>query len=259
MTRILINGQWFDAISPDAYYESEIESLIFQEANHLFPNMLIANFKKTVESDISSAKADFVLIDKLYRKWWVVEVEKSSHSLENHVIPQVTTLANAYYASSEAVYIHDQNNEIDLRKLEQLIKNEPPEVFVIVNTPQPDWDNALRFFGINVISFEIYRSDLNKHVFRTTGIFPSVKAEKISRCHFEPYLPNFICLETPNSIIIKNKKIRICYNNSYSMWEIKKIKDNHWLIPESANPLNIASIYELQFIEDYGFLFIEVT
>lgn len=259
MSRILIDGRWFDAISPDAYYESEIESLIFQEAKHLFPNTLIANFKKTVESDMSSAKADFVLIDKLYRKWWIVEVEKSSHSLEYHVIPQVTTLANAYYGDAEAEYIHAQNNKTNLEKLKLLIKNEAPEIFVMVNSSQPNWEEALRFFGVQLITFEIYRSEFNKHIFKTSGAYPSLKAETISRCYFEPYLPNFIRIENPNSRILKLGNIRICYNNSYSMWEIKKIKDIHWLIPENANPLNIANTYELEYIENHGFFFIEVT
>src|SRR5688572_1513008 len=107
MARILYNDEWFDEIASHGHYEAEFEVVLLQEAQRLFPNYFLVDFKTPVvsESDADSRAADFALIHKTYRGWWVVEVELGHHSFEGHVLPQVRTLARAKYGAPEVEHL----------------------------------------------------------------------------------------------------------------------------------------------------------
>lgn len=166
MARILIDGVWYEEISPRALYETEFEQLLISQVSLLCPNYLAVPFKILVSSEEDRRKADFALIDKEYREWWVVEVELGHHSLEGHVLPQVRTLSRASYGLPEAEYIHKRLPSLDQRAVLDMMKGKQPQVLVVVNTPKPDWTKALAPHGAAVAVFEVFRSHDNRHTFR---------------------------------------------------------------------------------------------
>jgi hypothetical protein len=92
MSRILVNGQWYDALAETALYESDFERLVQTHAQRVFPAFCVAPFKCLVETeDGETAKADLALVSRDYRDWWIVEVELAHHP-DSHVLEQVRKL-----------------------------------------------------------------------------------------------------------------------------------------------------------------------
>src|SRR6266481_6307133 len=102
MARILLGDEWFEEMASTSLYETEFENILFQEAVRIFPEYHPVPFKTIVLSDDGDAKADFALIHRDYRSWWVVEAEMGHHSLDHHVLPQIRCLSRATYADAEA-------------------------------------------------------------------------------------------------------------------------------------------------------------
>src|SRR5438132_500456 len=139
MSRILLDGEWFEQISVSALYETEYEEVFSSNVELIYPYYYLAPFKLTVSHENESAKADFALIHKQCRDWWVVEVELGSHSLEGHVLPQVRTLSRAVYGQREADYLCGKVPLLDKRLVTAMMKGQQPRVLVMVNTPKPEW------------------------------------------------------------------------------------------------------------------------
>ena len=113
--RLLVKGEWFEAVSSEGQYESDFESLVRGRARFLFPTYQVVLFKKAVESEDGRKVPDLALIDSKYRYWWVVEVEMAHHSLYNHVIPQVEVFARGRYSEEHCDYLADQCDALIVR------------------------------------------------------------------------------------------------------------------------------------------------
>jgi hypothetical protein len=261
LARLLINGEWFFEVAPTSLYETELENIIFQQAHALFPNFILVKFKKLVFSETSSAKADFALIDKLYKSWWVVEVEMGDHGLDEHVIPQIKTLSQATYGEPEAKFLLESNSNLNESQLDDLIKNIPPKVLVIVNSTKPEWVKPLKTFNADLAIFEIFRSEKNQHIFRVNGKTPVAPEFKlISTCSFLPYLPNILFVENPKELwAFSSKVFRIQYKSWFSIWELVEKNNKYLLVPQNANPLPIGFTYELFLLRDGTLVFEEIN
>ena len=260
MAKLLINDEFFFELSVTSLYETEVENIVVQKAERLFPKLHFIRFKKTVYSDQGSARADFVLIDKEYRKWWVVEVEMGNHSLENHVMPQANILSGALYGEEEVDYLIKQSSLLSKKALYNLLKNHVPKVLIIVNQSKTEWITPLKKIGVDLMSLEIFRSDNNKHAFRIIGDLPAIEEVFISNCKFMPYYPNFLLVESPNSLLALNLgRAKIIFSGNYSIWDIKTIKHAVYLIPISANPLDQGLIYELSKGDDNTLILKEIN
>lgn len=168
------------------------------------------------------------------------------HSLEAHIVPQVRILSRASYGEDEASYLCGKSPNIKKVELENLLRNTSPRVLVIANSVGKEWAEGLKRVDADLLSFEIYRSDKNKHIFRVHGAIPTISFEFVTKCNFLPYLSNFLYLETPLNFLEKNKpRCKILHSGTYSIWEYIETKDKVFLMPTSANPLPQGFNYEL--------------
>lgn len=246
MAKILINGEWFNEVSPSALYESEFENIITSQAQYIFTEYYVCPFKTEVYTDEDIVKPDLALIDKKYRGWWVVEVEMSYHSFDNHILPQVLKLSRGIYGASQANYICSQLEIIDRDKAFDLMKGKQPQILVVVNKPMLDWQQALRRFDTKLCVVEIFRSDQNKHVFRVNGDYPKLSEEFITDCHFDPLLPRFMNIDSPASLSVKpGEYITLLYENCVTVWQRIDCIDRVWLSPKSLNPLSKKQKYTI--------------
>ena len=74
--------------------EEDFERAILANSKKIFDNNLLINFKlklKTGSIFQTDVKADLLMVDVDYRRWWVVEVErvKGAGWLTDHVLPQL--------------------------------------------------------------------------------------------------------------------------------------------------------------------------
>ena len=222
MARILYNDEWFEEIASQGHYEAEFEDVLVQESQRLFPDYRLVEFKTPVfsESDADSRAADFALIHKSYRGWWVVEVELGHHSFEGHVLPQVRTLARAKYGAAEAGYLCDREPVLDPDKVVEMLKGEQPNVLVIVNAPVLDWVPHLRPFGARVVICQIFRNRLNKYVLRLNGEYPSERDEVVTACECEPLLHRLLAIHAPTQLPVqRGERILLYHGGTASEWE----------------------------------------
>ena len=82
MTRLLFDGEWYEAVDGRSWYESDFEAVIEAHATSLFPDSHILPFKIAVESEHDRKIPDLALVDHEYRQWSVIEVEMAHHSLK---------------------------------------------------------------------------------------------------------------------------------------------------------------------------------
>jgi hypothetical protein len=245
MARILIGDEWFEELASTSLYETEFESILFQEAAHIFPEYQPVPFKTIVLSEDGDAKADFALIHKEYRSWWVVEAEMGHHSLDLHVIPQVRRLSRANYNEAEAQYLCEKATTLDCARIKEMIKGQQPRVLVVVNVPVPGWREDLRPFGAVLAIFQIFRSRFNRYVYRLNGDLPSENNEIITTCRCWE-IHRFLKIDSPTQLDIKRGQTIILHHETGTPeWERMDIADAVLLHALRDHPLQKHVVYEI--------------
>jgi hypothetical protein len=245
MARILLGDEWFEEMASTSLYETEFENILFQEATRIFPEYHPVPFKAIVLSDDGDAKADFALIHRDYRSWWVVEAEMGHHSLDRHVLPQIRRLSRATYADAEAQYLCDQAPSLDCARIKEMIKGQQPRVLVVVNVPVPVWREHLRPFGAVLAIFQIFRSRFNRYVYRLNGDFPSENNEIISTCRCWD-IHRFLKIDSPTQLDIKRgETITLHHETGALEWERVDIADAVLLHALRGHPLQKNLVYQI--------------
>ena len=237
---MLVNGHWYERLAPQSLSEAEFERLVVTNANELYPEYHLVPFRKLVQSAAGDRRADYALIERSFRTWWVVEVELAHHPLNAHVLPQVEVLATARYGPEEANYLARQSG-LPLAKLLETVKGAQPRVFVIVNQQVLDWQAPLAFHKAAIGVVEVYRSELNEHVLRANGDYPHAPGEVLSVCRVDPLLPRFVRVDSPASLGVTNgSSIQIEYEGGVTQWTRTDSFDRVWLSPTGSNPLPLG-------------------
>jgi hypothetical protein len=249
MAKILVADHWYQTISSTQRYEAEFESIILTRSEALFPGLTPARFRKVVHSSTDSAIPDYALIDHRYLSWWIVEVELSSHSLDSHVIPQVRTFCDATYGEEEAEYLCRANPSMDSQKVFTLLRGRPPSVLVVVNEACPEWRRPLEALGARLAVFEVFRSELDRYVFRMNGYTPSGSVASATRCRADRSLPFFLRVESPN-LLEGRQQLIIEHQGSLTEWERVQNQDTVWIHPRSSFRIRSDIDYEIAIHDD---------
>jgi hypothetical protein len=227
MARILYDNEWYHEVSPDSLFEYEFEEIIRANSSTFFPGFHYLPFKQTVESEEGTAKPDFVLIDNLYRNWWIGEVELSNHSLNYHVVPQIEILANAYYSKASVEYIYEKSQtSLCYNRLQDMVKGLQPNVLVVVNSPVPEWIPVLKQRKALITIIQLFRSLKNKCLFRVNGDQITVVNSVSSECKIHPFFRTCLSIFSPGGLDIpENKKFFVKYADMVTEWKRINLKD----------------------------------
>jgi hypothetical protein len=225
----------FDEVA-GAALEQEYEDLVAGNANQLFPEFAFVPFKISVSDGSRLRKADYALVDREYRTWWVVEIELAHHPFNGHVLPQIEVLSRAMYGEREAEYLKQQEPALDLARLKVMMLGAQPQVLVIVNEPCPHWEPELRIFDARLLSIALFRSDANDYVFLVNGEVPRVRADVLTRCRREPLLRRFWEVESPGALPMPaNEPFSVRFAGRTATWRRIDSKDAVYLAPEGAS------------------------
>jgi hypothetical protein len=245
MARILLGEEWFEELASTSLYETEFENILFQEAPRIFPEYHPVAFKTIVLAEDGDAKADFALIHRNYRTWWVVEAEMGHHSLDRHVVPQIRSLSRAHYGEQEAQYLCDQAPALDCDRIKEMIKGQQPRVLVVVNFPVSGWREHLRPFGAVLAVFQVFRSQFNHYLYRLNGDFPAEDNEIISTCHCWE-IHRFLKIDSPTQLNIqRGERITLHHETGALQWERVDIADAVLLHALRDHPLEKGVVYEI--------------
>lgn len=252
MAKILHNGDWYEQLSTEALYEEEYERILAEHAGSLFPSYRLLPFKKTVYSDTGAAKADFALVHRKYRDWWVVEAELGHHPFEGHVRPQIETLSGARYGEEEASYLGSTAPEMDEERIRSMVKGQQPRVLVIVNAPKVEWARDLSRYDAIVTVLEVFRSSLNKYLYRLNGDQPPESTSQSSLCTVD--ISRMLKLDSPGILPIQHgEKIMVSFRNGMTEWSRLDIMDAVYLTSAKPVSLDRRARYTLVELEDSSF------
>lgn len=246
MSRILAGAEMYEPVSSSSLYESEYEQLVLQHSDKLFSGYHTVEFKKTVTSEEGSSQADLALIHRRYREWWIVEVERSEHSLASHVLPQMLRLTRASYGEDEASYLCKTEPHLDSRRVETMMKGSPPNALVIVNEPMPKWHQPLQHLDVMLGVFQVYRSNRNSHLYSIKGDYPDPPGQIVSRCRCAPSLQRLVEIDSPAARIIDEQdNLSILFEGNVTEWSKLETADSVFLHPIRTNPLSPKTEYSI--------------
>jgi hypothetical protein len=114
--------------------EPDLQAVVINLMRSAFPSFFVIAADFLVEDYTGHrAKPDIVLIEREYRRWYVIEVERSAHSLDKHVLPQVETLANGAYNERHADWLLNKASDLDPIALKRMVSSVHPEVIVVAD------------------------------------------------------------------------------------------------------------------------------
>ena len=257
--RLLLNEEWFDAVSSEGQYESEFQDIIIGRADSLFPDYYVVSFNALVESEDGRRRPDLALIDRNYRYWWVVEVEMAHHSLYGHVIPQVEVFARGKYGQEHCDHLISRCNELNPVDLADMIKGAQPRVVVLVNRSVPDWIEPIHGLDGIVTIVEVFRSGRNQHILRIDGEYPTRSAVNVlSMCNLDNTMARLLQIDSPAALGVgSGDQISIRFQGGITIWSRLDSADKVWLIPSGRNPLSANQSYRILKDADGGMSFEE--
>jgi len=216
------------------------------EAKSIFPEYYVIPFKPQIQSDFDLVKPDLAIIEKNYRYWWVVEIELCTHSLFDHIIPQLKKLKSAQYDLSLVDNFCRELPTLEKSKIVDMLKGKPPEVLLILNKPMEAWVSELRRLNVLCMIIEAFRSERNSLLLRINGEYPKLETQSISLCYLDSILPNLVVLESPGGVdFTTGQEIKITYENCITTWNRVDIHDKVFLAPKTKNPLEKSNRYDL--------------
>jgi hypothetical protein len=260
MARLLLRDEWYEPLSLHAQYESEFQRILLAYAEALFPGWHLVPFAVDVRSDEGVVKrADLALIDRDYRRWWVVEVEMARHDFNGHVLPQVRVLSFGKYGQAHVAALLRRGPHLDASRVADMVRGEQPRVWVLVDRPRPDWIRPLSVVGAALGVVEIFRSDNGQHSFRLNGEQPQPPATATIECRKDPLVHQLWTVTSPALLPILDGQTMDIFMGAEGRrfrWMRKDTASTVYLSCTNGNPLQDHNRVDLLWLEDERWVFI---
>ncbi len=199
---VLIDGVRYRLVIPDN--EAALEEAIKSNFQHIFgPNSFYLDVKKLIKSKagIASIPDGYVILFEPKARWCILEVELASHSIYDHIIPQLTKFNRGIENSSsrkkivEMFYSIINEDEVLKAKLKQQIKtgeiykfisdliSENPLIVVAIDQRTDELEEAIRDIrgDVRVLEFRTFRREGIKDQINAYVFEPIVKSKEKSK------------------------------------------------------------------------------
>lgn len=207
-TRAFHDEEWFRLRDPKSLYEIDFQNIVARMRNELFETYHLSKLNIPVSSRefrIGRKVPDFVLIDHLYRDWWVVEVELSTHDYSNHVEPQIQVLSTGDYGEEHAHSICRNNVDIDFSRLRDLIRMSQPMALLVCDDIPRSWESGLsdfcRFMKVN-----LYQNRLGESIFFCSGSLNARRKIAIE-LEYNQLMPKGFFLDNPHFLGLSDSSV----------------------------------------------------
>ena len=195
---VLIDGVRYRLVIPDN--EAALEKAIKSNFQHIFgPDSFYFDVKKVIKSKagIASIPDGYIILFEPKARWCILEVELASHSIYDHIVPQLTKFNRGIENSSsrkkivEMFYSIINEDEVLKAKLKQQIKtgeiykfisdliSENPLIVVAIDQRTDELEEAIRDIrgDVRVLEFRTFQREgitdqINAYVFE-----PIIKAK----------------------------------------------------------------------------------
>jgi len=177
---VLIDGVRYRLVIPDN--EAALEEAIKSNFQHIFgPDSFYLDVKKLIKSKagIASIPDGYVILFEPKPRWCILEVELASHSIYDHIVPQLTKFNRGIENSSsrkkivEMFYSIINEDEVLKAKLKQQIKtgeiykfisdliSENPLIVVAIDQRTDELEEAIRDIrgDVRVLEFRTFQRE----------------------------------------------------------------------------------------------------
>jgi hypothetical protein len=172
MSMILVGGCKKDHLyklwDADAASEAEFEIIVGKALACIYRDYKCIKFNGSFLFEEQSSRPDLALVANDLSHWFIIEVELVSHSLKNHVLPQVRAFR---YGDPQADCITTLARELmlDREQVKTLLHVVPRAVVVIANKRNRDWEMMLSSLQVQFLSVQKYISSLGTDAVEVDG------------------------------------------------------------------------------------------
>jgi len=224
MSRIFSDRLWYQEIDLGAKSEKELSNIFKSHVTDLFPDLEAFEFEHVLRTGGRTTRADLCLISQRNNRWYIVEVEKSSHDYHDHILPQLRRFKTALY-DDELIKRFIANNAARVTPtMEKLMLEKPPGFMVVVDSNKKiEWRKPLKCEGVSLLELRLFRNDeFNRYMIHLEGELPNQPTSLLTVCRIKEGGNNFsqLIISSPSAIRPDLSKISIVYNGMEGEWTI---------------------------------------
>lgn len=172
MTTILVGecapNNLFELWDPDATSEAEFEFTVGKALMCVYPNYYYCILGGSFRLDEQTFRPDLAMVAKDFSHWFVIEIELTSHSFDNHVLPQARAFRYGE-PLDDCISALAKGTGQTPSQIRTLLRVVPRSVAVIANKPNRDWEMVLRSHQIQFLSGSVYRSPSGQQAVEISG------------------------------------------------------------------------------------------
>jgi hypothetical protein len=224
---------------PDAPSESQFEYEVAKALACLYPKHRCIQFTGSFRYEDRCYQPDLALVAKDLSHWFVLEVELLSHSLENHVLPQVRAFQSGD-PQPDCVNQLANRLPIDVGKAQSLVQFVPRAVAVVANKRDFVWAKALQTLSVQMLSVSIYRSTQDVVAVEIDGMLEAI-AEHLG---FGQYSATDRSLRFPKDVRLPAGTVQIFDpGGALASWTVSPAADAVWVTKEIGVPDISQGVY----------------
>lgn len=222
----------FEIRDPSAATESEFESWVVKGLMCMFPNYRCVVFAGGFQHDGALYRPDLALVAIDFSHWFIIEVELTSHSFTEHVLPQVCSFRYGEPDPGCATALAASLG-IGESQARTLLERVPYGVAVILNRENTEWEVALRAHDIQVLVVSSYTSLSGLEAIEVSGGLEVVR-ESLG---FGQYIASVRSLRFGIPIRLSEGRVQIRdLHGNTAWWRVVKELGNTWISRESGTP-----------------------
>lgn len=142
---------------PDAPTEQEFEFAAAKALACVYPHYQCVVFGGTFEHNGRAHRPDLALVARDFSHWFIIEVELTSHSFSNHVLPQVRAFRYGDPLKDCAIILARELG-VSTSQTDTLLARVPSSVAVVANKRDRDWESGLAAHDIQFLAVSVFRS-----------------------------------------------------------------------------------------------------
>lgn len=222
----------FEIRDPSGLTEGEFEAWVVKGLLCMFQSYHCVVFTGGFSHEGITYRPDLALVAKDYSHWFIIEVELTSHSFKEHVLPQVCGFRYGApnQGCAKALATSLGISELQGRTLLELV---PYGVGVIINRDNPEWEVALRAHDIQLLVVSSYSSTTGIEAIEVNGLLEVVK-ESLG---FGEYAAAIRALRFGTPIRIPEGRVQIRdLQGNLGWWRVVKEGSNTWVNKETGTP-----------------------
>jgi hypothetical protein len=236
----------FALADPDVPLEAEFELTVMKVLGCLYKDYRCFRFTGGFEYDGKCFEPDLALVAKNYSHWFVIEVELVSHSLEQHVLPQVRTF---HYGDPlpQCSTIMARELGLDRSNAESLMEFSPRSVVVIANRYHEQWESKLQAHSIQYLTVSSYHTASGVQAIELSGHLNVLK----ENLGFGTYSRVDRSFRFPASVMLPDGEVQITDpTGSLGVWNVVREGRIAWVTKVLGTP-DIADLSFLQLIRSF--------